>query len=122
MFIKIILQISVLILFSILGNFLHTYAHIPLPGSIIGLILLFLSLSFRLIPISLVEKGSSFLISFFPLLFVPVFIGVMNYSSLLSIKGAILFLLVIVSTIVTMVISGASSQFIERMRHTKEMR
>ncbi|WP_230199581.1 CidA/LrgA family protein [Bacillus testis] len=119
--IKTIFQVCILIIFSAVGSFLHNTIHIPIPGSILGLLLLFVALSFNILPSRFVDQGANFLIAFFPLLFVPVFIGVMNYSSLLSLKGILLLILIIVSTAITMVLAGSASQIIERFQHKKEV-
>lgn len=111
---QIIYQIAVLYAFTWIGNFIHHILPAPIPGSIIGLILLLICLSFKIIPIKIIENGASFLLAYLPLLFIPAMIGIMNYPSLFSSSGAILCLIGVVSTIVTMLVSGAASQFLEK--------
>lgn len=111
---QIIYQIAILYAFTWIGNFIHHILPAPIPGSIIGLILLLICLSFKIIPIKIIENGASFLLAYLPLLFIPAMIGIMNYPSLFSSSGAILCLIGVVSTIVTMLVSGAASQFLEK--------
>ncbi|WP_340082240.1 CidA/LrgA family protein [Terribacillus sp. FSL K6-0262] len=111
--IRIILQITILSVFSILGTVLHSLLHIPLPGSIIGLILLLFCLSYKIVPVSIISDGAGFLLAIFPLLFIPAMVGVMDYPSFFSIHGAILTIVVVLSNIITIISAGIVSQFME---------
>ena len=110
---KIIIQVIILYAFSMLGNFLQTILHLPVSGSIIGLFLLLGALSLNIIPIQVIKQGSEFLLLFLTLFFVPATIGIINYPSLFSVQGALETIVVILSTIITMVVVGKTSQFIE---------
>ncbi|UOQ95632.1 CidA/LrgA family holin-like protein [Halobacillus shinanisalinarum] len=112
--IRIILQIGILYVFSMIGDAVHNIFHIPIPGSIIGLILLLICLLYKIVPLKIIEDGASFLLSFLPLLYIPAMVGIMKYPSLISSSGAILFLVVVMSTIVTMIAAGITSQFLEQ--------
>ncbi|PFA66729.1 hypothetical protein CN378_13475 [Bacillus sp. AFS015802] len=118
--IRIILQIGILYVFSFIGSVIEQLLHIPIPGSIIGLILLLTCLSLKVVPVIIVEDGASFLLAILPLLFIPAMTGVMNYPSLLSGKGATLFLIVVISTVVTMAVSGFASQHLEKRSERRE--
>jgi holin-like protein len=112
--VKIILQVAILYAFSVAGEAVHQLFNLPIPGSIIGLLFLLICLTFNIIPVKLIEKGASFLLSFLPLLFIPAMAGVINYPSLFSGSGAILLLVVVLSTIVTMAAAGIASQLLEK--------
>ncbi|WNS80895.1 CidA/LrgA family holin-like protein [Domibacillus sp. DTU_2020_1001157_1_SI_ALB_TIR_016] len=111
--IKVVLQIAILYVFSALGETIHQLFHIPIPGSIIGLVLMLLCLMFNIIPVKMIENGAGFLLSFLPLLFIPAMTGVINYPSLFSSSGAVLLFVVVLSTIVTMAAAGIVSQLLE---------
>jgi holin-like protein len=110
---KIIIQVIILYAFSMLGNFLQAILHLPVSGSIIGLFLLLGALSLNIIPVQAIKQGSEFLLLFLTLFFVPATIGIINYPSLFSVQGALVTIVVILSTIITMVVVGKTSQFIE---------
>ncbi|KSU81713.1 holin-like protein [Fictibacillus enclensis] len=112
--IRIILQITILYTFSLIGEWVHNLLHLPVSGSIVGLILMLICLTFKIVPVKIVEDGASFLLSFLPLLFIPAMTGVMNYPALFSGKGLVLLLIVVLSTIVTMVAAGIASQLLEK--------
>ncbi|MDM5340945.1 CidA/LrgA family holin-like protein [Fictibacillus enclensis] len=112
--IRIILQIAILYSFSLIGEWVHNLLHLPVSGSIVGLILMLICLTFKIVPVKIVEDGASFLLSFLPLLFIPAMTGVMNYPALFSGNGLVLLLIVVLSTIVTMVAAGIASQLLEK--------
>lgn len=111
---NIISQICILYIFTFIGSAIQDFFHLIIPGSIIGLILLFICLCLKIVPVKLIENGASFLLSILMLLFVPTTVGIMSYPSLLSIHGAILFLAVLLSTIFSIAATGLSSQFFEK--------
>lgn len=117
--IRIISQIALLYVISFIGEILHNYLHIPLPGSIIGLLLLLIGLSFKLIPVNWIENGAGFILAYLPLFFIPATVGVMNYPSLFSWSGVVLIVIVVSSTIVTMIAAGTMGQFQERQRQKR---
>ena len=110
----ILLQICILYIFSFIGTAIHNFFHLVIPGSIIALLLLFICLCLKIVPVKLIENGAVFLISIFMLLFIPTTVGIMNYPSLLSIQGALLVVAVLLSTIISIAIAGRASQFFEK--------
>lgn len=111
--VKIIIQIIILYMFSMVGNLVQSLLHLPISGSIIGLFLLLSALLLNIIPVQAIKHGSEFLLLFLTLFFVPAAIGIINYPSLFSSHGAIVVFVVIISTIITMIVVGRTSQFIE---------
>jgi holin-like protein len=83
-----------------------------MPGSLIGMLILFLLLSTRILPLKWFEIGAEKLIIFLPLFLIPSTTGLMEYGSFLLSKGSIVFFLVVVSTLVTLIISGYVSQLL----------
>ncbi|MNC45677.1 Holin-like protein CidA [compost metagenome] len=101
-----LLQVAGLTIFSMLVNFLTPFLHIPIPGSIIGMILLFLLLESGIIRLNWVEVGASWLLAELLLFFIPSAIGVMKYSKLLEADGLQVLAVVLVGTFAVMASSG----------------
>ncbi|KYD33745.1 MULTISPECIES: CidA/LrgA family protein [Geobacillus] len=118
--IQIIIQIFILYGFSFIGEMIHRTLHLLIPGNVLGLLLLLLCLSLKLFKLDWIEQGAGFLIAFLPLLFVPAMIGIMNYPSLLSKQGVLLFFIVFISTIMTVVAAGHASQLLEKSRQKRK--
>jgi holin-like protein len=111
---NILLQICILFIFSYIGTVIHNLFHLVIPGSIIALLLLFICLCLKIVPVKYIENGAGFLLSTLLLFFIPSTVGIMNYPSLLSIQGALLVVAVLLSTIITIAIAGTASQFLEK--------
>lgn len=111
--IKVVSQIIILFAFSMLGNFLQALLHLQISGSIIGLFLLLVALLLKIIPVQAIRDGSEFLLMFLTLFFVPSAIGIIKYPILFSVQGALMVIVIIVSTMITMIVVGKTSQFIE---------
>ncbi|WP_340610580.1 CidA/LrgA family protein [Xenorhabdus bharatensis] len=107
---------ALLYLCLIVGNF--TSAHLPfsLPGSIIGLLLLFCLLALQIIPAHWVKPGCNLLIKNMTLLFLPIGVGVMQYYPQLSQQIVPIALSCIISTVIVMITVAYSSHYIHRER------
>lgn len=93
--------------------------NLPLPGSIIGLIILLLLLLFKIIPKEFVADGATFLLSVLTLLFIPATVGVINYPELLSLHGVVLVIIVVLSTIFAIGVTGKFAQRMEKKETNK---
>ncbi|MED0992975.1 CidA/LrgA family holin-like protein [Bacillus nitratireducens] len=111
-FLTLLLQVGVLYMFSLVGVWIQEVFHLSMPGSLIGMLILFLLLSTRIVPLKWFEIGAEKLILFLPLFLIPSTTGLMEYGSFLLSKGSIMFFLVVVSTLVTLIISGYVSQLL----------
>lgn len=58
--VRVLFQILMIMAITYAGNVLQSVLHIPIAGSIVGLILFFLLLQFKIIPSQWVSKGSNF--------------------------------------------------------------
>lgn len=110
---------EIIIIFGLyyIGEFVSKSLSLPLPGSLIGLILLFLLLNFRILKLEQITSVSDFLLGHLPFFFIPA--GVALMSSFFKIKDIWIPMLFICAftTFVTMGISGWSIQkLMERKR------
>lgn len=112
--IRTIAQIGIIILFYLTGEFIVAVTGIIIPGSIIGLVILWLALYFKILNVKYIQNGASFMLAFLTLFFIPSTVGVINYPELLTLSGGLFVLAVIMSTIFALVITGKISKFIER--------
>lgn len=111
-YVTLLLQVGVLYVFSLAGTWIQGVFHLSMPGSLIGMLILFLLLSTRIFPLKWFEVGAEKLIVFLPLFLIPSTTGLMEYGSFLLSKGSVIFLLVIASTVVTLIVSGYVSQLL----------
>ncbi|MEE1131290.1 MAG: CidA/LrgA family holin-like protein [Caryophanon sp.] len=111
---KIIVQLAVLFLFNEIGKWLVEALNLVLPGSIMGLILLWLCLFFNIIKVEWIEAGAGFLLMYLTLFFIPTTIGVIDYPELLSGAGLYLMLAVVISTLFAIAVAGVSTKYLEK--------
>ncbi|MGG4488654.1 CidA/LrgA family holin-like protein [Metabacillus idriensis] len=107
---KIVIQIACLYFFYLAGVFIQQSLQLSMPGSIIGMFLLFFCLSLKIIRLPLLKAGSSMLLSHLSLLFIPATVGLIDHFDLFSGKGIISALVALFSTALVMISSAAIGQ------------
>lgn len=112
---KYIKQLMIIMLFSFFGEIINFVLPLSIPASIYGMILLFIALCTKIIKLEQVEDVGEYLLSIMLIFFVPAAVGIMNtffeyQNSMLKI-----ILIVIISTIVVISVTGIVSQFIIRI-------
>lgn len=115
---RIIFQILILYCFFFIGLWIQKAFHLLMPGSIIGMLLLFSALLTKKFKPSWIDKGSSFLLSHLPLLFIPVTVGIIDFFDLFKGRGFFSIIVVILSTIFVMVSTSMISQWIAVKKDT----
>ncbi len=66
-------------LFYSLSSFIIHEFQLPIPSSILGMILLFISLKLRIVPYLFVKDACKLFIAFMPLFFIPASMGLVVY-------------------------------------------
>lgn len=100
----IVIQIIGLAIIAGIGNMITELLHLPLPGTLVGMILLFVLLLTGVVKLEWFEQGAAVLIGELLLFFIPSAIGIIQYSQLFGSTGAML-LGVIVTSIITLLAS-----------------
>ena len=110
---KIYLQLLIIFGFSFIGNVISNVFRLPVPGSILGMILLFLALQFKLLEFRHVDEAGSFLINNMTILFLPAGVGIMAKWNLISHFLAQILLIVVGALIINMLILGKLVEWIK---------
>ncbi|CDQ38133.1 MULTISPECIES: CidA/LrgA family protein [Virgibacillus] len=116
---KIAVHICLLYLIFLLGNWIEHTLGLFIPGSVIGMLILFLLLITNIIQVSWIAEGANFIVKNLAFFFIPVTVGVLNYYQLFSGKGFLLIIIVLISTIFVMAGSGIVSQWLVRRKEYK---
>ena len=117
---KYLRQLLIILIFSFIGEVLHSLIPIQVPASIYGLVLLFIALLTGIIQLPQVKEAAKYLIEIMPLMFIPAGVGLLeSWGDLKSILLPVLILLV-ASTIVVMGVSGKVTQGIIQRSKRKE--
>ncbi|WP_294133096.1 CidA/LrgA family protein [uncultured Clostridium sp.] len=102
------------------GEILSKLLNLPVPGSIVGMILLFVLLTSNIIKVEKIENLANFFLDHLAFFFIPASVGLM--TSFASLKGSIfkIILLCILTTIIVIAVTGITVQFICNRKSVKE--
>ena len=103
-------QFLIILLFSFLGELLHALIPIQVPASIYGFLLLFAALCTGIIKLPQVKETGKFLIDIMPIMFVPAGVGLLESWDVLQPILVPVIVILIVSTILVMGVSGLVTQ------------
>lgn len=109
-YIKIIIHIALLFGLLFIGDWIQASLNLSIPGSVIGMLLLFALLKLGIIKLNWIQEGTGFILRNLTLFFIPVTIGFINYLELFSGRGILLLLIAVFSTAIVMGVSGGVSQ------------
>ncbi|AIR63066.1 hypothetical protein F3J27_05180 [Enterobacter sp. Ap-916] len=98
------------------GIFVASLLPIVIPGSIIGMLILFVLLSLQILPAKWVKPSCHLLIRYMALLFVPIGVGVMQYYDVLKAQFGPVVVSCLISTLVVLVIVSWSSHLVHGER------
>ena len=104
--VKLILQLALILLITFIGTEVQKLLHIPLAGSIVGLILFFFLLQFKIIPESWIDVGANFLLKTMVFFFIPSVVGIMDVASDITLNYVLFFIVIIIGTCVVALSSG----------------
>ena len=107
---KYIPQLAIIFGFTLLGEALQRLLPIGIPGSVYGLVLLFLALCTGIVKLEQVKESGDFLRSLLPLLFVAPTVSIMEHWAVIRTELLPLALLVASTTVVTFGIGGIITQ------------
>ena len=111
---KYVSQFLIIMTISFLGEILNRLIPVAIPASVYGIVLLFAALCSGIVKVEQVKEVGGFLSSILPILFVPPVVGILENWA--QIKGAVaaIFLLSLITTGTTFLISGRVAQHIRK--------
>ena len=107
---KFLHEILLIILFSFLGELLHSLIPAPIPASIYCMVLLFAALSLKIVKLPDVKNIGSFLVSFLPVLFVAPIVSLMDCWDVIAPNLLAIAVILMVSTVLCFAASGLITQ------------
>ncbi|MBS7242379.1 MAG: CidA/LrgA family protein [Treponema sp.] len=110
-------QFCIILAFSFTGEVLNRLIPLPVPASIYGLVLLFLTLEFKIIKVEHIKEVSKFLLGIMSIFFVPSSVGFINALPLMKKYGIQFALIGIVSTFIVFGVTGRITQQLMKIRN-----
>lgn len=117
---KYVKQFLMIMLFTFLGEVLREVLPLPVPASIYGLVLMFVALLTGILKVEKVRETGKFLIEIMPLMFIPAAAGLIDAWPSLKPVGVPIVVIMVVSTVIVMVLSGRVTQFMMRRKKKSE--
>jgi holin-like protein len=106
--------LALLIAIYILGNQVAHWTHLPIPGNVVGIILLYALLNLGLVRLEHVQDAADFLLRHLVFFFIPVAVDLMNWGGVFYRYSWLLALAIVVSTVLTFLVSGFLAQWLQR--------
>lgn len=109
---RVLLQFALLVGLSEGGNWFVAYVGLPIPGAVIGMLALLLMLSTGLVRLQQIENAADLFVKHLSFFFIPIAVGLMAYDDLLYTSGLALLLVVVLSVVVGMGVTGHLCQWL----------
>ncbi|THF73399.1 CidA/LrgA family protein [Cohnella fermenti] len=105
-------QVIFFILLSQGADAVVRWLNLPIPGTILGILVLFALLELKVIRLDWIELGSKWLLAEMLLFFIPATVGIINYKSLVVHQGLSIALVILLSTLAVMLCAGLTGQWL----------
>jgi holin-like protein len=115
-FLKSLGQVLFFVLISMLMNGLASLLHLKIPGSILGIALVFILLQIKVLKLEWIDLGAKWLLAEMLLFFIPPAAGMIKYQTLLLSNGPRILLVVVCSTVAVMICAGLLTQSIAKIK------
>lgn len=111
---KMLKALLFIFLFLGLGELIYHLFDIPVPGNILGMLLIFMALKFRVIKLETVKPASDQLLKYMVLFFVPYGVGLMAYFDFIQSYWIILSFAAVFTTLITLYVTALVQQKLEK--------
>ena len=106
--------IAYIFCFLFLGESISSLLHIPVPGNVIGMILITMSLKFGLIKLDDVKAPAEFLVKNMALFFVPPGVGIILYFDMIKNDWLAVIVSLFAGTFSVLIVVGLLQQKLEK--------
>lgn len=112
--------ITLLLIYQLIGEVSVRLLGLPVPGPVMGMVMLFLTLMIRGRMAKAVEPASTALLGHLSLLFVPAGVGLIVHFSRLGNEWLPISVTLLLSTIITMAVTALVMQWVTRLTARRE--
>lgn len=117
---KYVKEVMWIIAFTFFGELLNALLPLPVPAGVYGMILLLLALMSGLVKLPEVEGAGNFLLDTMTMMFIPAAVGIMTAINILLPVLLPYLVIIVVSTVLVMVVTGLTASVILRRTESKE--
>lgn len=112
-----LLQIALIVFFSLLGQALAAASGLPVPGGVVGMALVLLLLATRRLRVRNVQRGASWLLGEMLLFFVPAVMSLLDHREFLGVLGLKLLAVILLGTALVMAGTALTIDLCYRWMH-----
>lgn len=105
---------------SVLGDFISNITRIPVPGNILGMIMLFVLLCLKVVKLEDIKKTGTFLIDNMLLFILPSAVGIIATYYMVADKIVLYVLMNIITTILVFIVTAYSAQGLIKIREKRQ--
>ena len=117
---KLIRQVTWIIFFTFLGEMCNKLLPLPVQAGVYGLIFMLIFLMQGIIPLDAVEQVGNFMLETMSIMFLPAAVGIMTVTKLLMPVLVPYLVIIVLSTIIVMAVTGLVSQRILKITESRE--
>ncbi|AJA46227.1 putative effector of murein hydrolase LrgA [Clostridium pasteurianum DSM 525 = ATCC 6013] len=103
---KLLRQLCIIVIICFIGSFLSTILKLPIPGNVLGLIILLVCLCTGVIKLDKIDLISKFLLDHLAFFFLPAGVGLIASYGIIKNTWPILLIICFISTIVIMAVTS----------------
>lgn len=96
----------------LIGEILSSTLSLPIPGNILGMVILFVLLCTKTIKVDQISNVTNFLLDHLAFFFIPAGVGLMSSMGIIKATWLQLLIVCIVTTIVIIAVTGITVQFV----------
>jgi holin-like protein len=113
---KYLRQLAIILVICFIGEVLNKLLNIPVPGNVIGMIILLISLLTGFIKLEAIGEVTEFLLKHLAFFFVPAGVGIISSMDIISANLFPMVAVILLSAIVVMVTTGITVQLLKRRK------
>jgi holin-like protein len=113
-------ELAVLLAIYLLGCEMTLWFGWPIPGGVIGMLLLLLAFALGLVKPAALQMGAGLLMAEMLLFFIPALMSLLDYGALLRSDGWRILLVIGVSTLMVMLVTAFTVELTVRWRRSRE--
>lgn len=112
--------LGILLGFQFIGTLIARSTGIPVPGNVVGMVLLAFVLTSGWLRVEHIEPGAKVLIDNLAFLFVPAGVGIMSYFEVLAAEWLPISLSIVVSLVIVLVVTGRACEALALLTPKRE--
>ncbi|AKJ37874.1 CidA/LrgA family protein [Methanosarcina barkeri] len=115
-------QFSIILIIYFLGDLMQKALGLPIPGNVLGMLILFFSLYTGVVKLDMIDKVSDFLLENMAFFFLPAGASLITCFALLEGKLTAILAVSLISTFVILAVTGLTVELIQRFFRKKPVK